>query len=1324
MYQGWDVAALERGSVVASYRVERLLGRGGMGEVYLAHDLLLERRVALKVLTQALGADERFRERFLGESRLAAAIDHPNILPVYEAGDADGLLFIAMRYVEGPDLRQLVSETGPLDHSRAIRLVGQVGDALDAAHEHGLVHRDVKPANVLIASQGGRDHCYLCDFGLSRGAGSGSLTVPGGFMGTADYVAPEQAEGLAVDHRVDVYALGCVLVECLTGAVPYPRDSDLAALWAHIQDPPPSLHERRSELPAELDEVAAKALAKDPEQRYQTCGELAEAARAALGLEGDSRPSRPPPLQTFLFCDIRGYTAYTNRHGDEAAAALASRFAEIAREGVEARGGRLLELRGDEALSVFPSARDAIRAAAHLQQRFVQATLDDPEAPLTVGMGLDAGEAVPVGEGYRGGALNLAARLRSEARAGEILASRELTHLARAIDGIRYEDRGVQTLKGIAEPVRVTRVVPEGFDPAEQLRPFAAPAPRRRSLSRRAVGVAIVVAGVAAAAVAVPLSLLAGGGDEARVRVATNSVARLDAAKRAVQLSTELGERPGATAIGFGSVWVLQPDRGRVARLNADDGSVTDTMSVGTAPTGIAVGLGAVWVTNAQDATVSRIDPETGEVTQTLASGSTPAGIAVGDGALWIADTIGAQLLRLDPASGATEAVPLSGEPSGVSFTPSGVWVSVSPAGITQIDPESLTVTLTKTVGSGPTAVLHAFGSIWVANHLDGTVSRVDPATGRVLATIGVGEGPASLAAAAGAIWVANEFGASLAEIDPSANALKNTVPAGGAAASLTSDGDALWLAVGAGAGEHRGGTLSISSVDEGGNSVDPAVAYDVLSWQILSITNDGLLAFKKVGGPEGATLVPDLAAALPQVSPDGLTYRFALRPGIRYSTGQPVQAEDFRHALERTAAAGNGAYLYEAIEGVGACSETPSSCNLSASVVTDETSVTFRLSRPDPDLPFKLALPYAFAVPVSVPLDDQVFQPLPATGPYRLEKASAGGIELVRNPAFREWSTAAQPDGFVDRIEWRFGQDATSAFDQLTAGGLDVLAGEPASDDLASIETASPDRLVPSPDPITYNVGFDVLKPPFDDVRVRQALSYALDRDHVVELVGAGATQRATCQILPQAFQGYAPFCPFTIEPEAGVWSAPNLEAARRLIDEAGAAGSEVTVLGSRASDPVRGMETAEYIAEVLNELGLRARVEVADDDEQYFSRIFETEPGSDAHPHAYLSGWASTYLGASDFIKPQFGCQQGGNPSGYCNEELDAMIDEAQELQTTDPGAANRAWVEIEHQLVEDAVQVPLTNQVSPYVLSSRTGNAQAHPQWGLLVSRLWVR
>jgi len=152
--------------------------------------------------------------------------------------------------------------------------------------------------------------------------------------------------------------------------------------------------------------------------------------------------------------------------------------------------------------------------------------------------------------------------------------------------------------------------------------------------------------------------------------------------------------------------------------------------------------------------------------------------------------------------------------------------------------------------------------------------------------------------------------------------------------------------------------------------------------------------------------------------------------------------------------------------------------------------------------------------------------------------------------------------------------------------------------------------------------------------------------------------------------------------------------------------------------------MEAAEYIAEVLNELGLHARVEVADDDEQYFSRIFETEPGSDAHPHAYLSGWASTYLGASDLIKPQFGCQQGGNPSGYCNEELDAMIDEAQELQTTDPGAANRAWVEIEHQLVEDAVQVPLTNQVSPYVLSSRTGNAQAHPQWGLLVSRLWVR
>ncbi len=309
-----------------------------------------------------------------------------------------------------------------------------------------------------------------------------------------------------------------------------------------------------------------------------------------------------------------------------------------------------------------------------------------------------------------------------------------------------------------------------------------------------------------------------------------------------------------------------------MTRLDLEDGAVTDTIRVGNSPAGVAVGEGSVWVTNAGDGTVSRIDAKTNEVSQTLKVGTGPSGIAVGDGALWVADAVGAQSLRVDPASGEADTVPLAGRPSGVAFTTDGVWVSVAPAGVARIAVADPSVTLIQSVGNGPTAVLSAFDSIWVANHLDGTITRLEPSTGRVEATTAVGEGPTALAAAPETLWVANEFDGSIDAIDLTTNTVKRTVPIGGVAASLATAGDGLWLAVGASATEHRGGTLTVSSASEAPISLDPAVVYDLIGWQILTITNDGLLAYKKVGGPDGATLVPDLALALPQVSADGLS--------------------------------------------------------------------------------------------------------------------------------------------------------------------------------------------------------------------------------------------------------------------------------------------------------------------------------------------------------------------------------------------------------------------------------------------------------------------
>jgi class 3 adenylate cyclase len=297
-------------------------------------------------------------------------------------------------------------------------------------------------------------------------------------------------------------------------------------------------------------------------------------------------------IRTFLIADVRGYTLFTQERGDEAAAKLAAKFADIAREIVEARGGTLLELRGDEALCVFASTREAIRAAVDLQRRFVEETLEQPELPLTVGIGLDAGEAVPVQGGYRGAALNLAARLCGQARAGEILATREVTHLARRIEDARYVDHGSLTFKGIADPVVVVRVVPEGEDPAVRLRPYApAPPAPPKGPSRRWVAVGAVAAVLALVAISIPLL---SSGDDATVDIGTNSVARMNAEDGAVQLTGELGQRPGASAVGFGSLWVAQPDRGVVSRLALDTGSVTDTIRVGTAPSGIAVGEGGV----------------------------------------------------------------------------------------------------------------------------------------------------------------------------------------------------------------------------------------------------------------------------------------------------------------------------------------------------------------------------------------------------------------------------------------------------------------------------------------------------------------------------------------------------------------------------------------------------------------------------------------------------------------------------------------------------------------------------------------------------------
>ncbi|HJP65379.1 MAG TPA: serine/threonine-protein kinase [Actinomycetota bacterium] len=271
------------GTDLGGYRLESQLGRGGMSVVYLATDQRLKRKVALKVLASELAEDERFRDRFIRESELAASLDHPNIVPIYEAGEVDGLLYIAMRYVEGTDLGKVIRADAPLEVGRVVALLRPVADALDVAHGKGLVHRDVKPANILIATSGpgGPEHIYLSDFGLTKRTTSVSgLTQTGQFMGTVDYVAPEQVQGSGVTGAADQYSLGCVAYECLTGSSPYPKESDVAVLWAHVNDPPPALPEG-AQGPA--DAAVQRALSKRADDRYPTSSAFVEALAGAAG---------------------------------------------------------------------------------------------------------------------------------------------------------------------------------------------------------------------------------------------------------------------------------------------------------------------------------------------------------------------------------------------------------------------------------------------------------------------------------------------------------------------------------------------------------------------------------------------------------------------------------------------------------------------------------------------------------------------------------------------------------------------------------------------------------------------------------------------------------------------------------------------------------------------------------------------------------------------------------------------------------------------------------------------------------------------------------
>jgi YVTN family beta-propeller protein len=1025
-----------------------------------------------------------------------------------------------------------------------------------------------------------------------------------------------------------------------------------------------------------------------------------------------------------LIADVRGYTAFTQERGDEDAARLAGRFAQVTRSVVEDHRGHVLELRGDEALVVFGSPRSAIRGAVALQRRFVEETIADPFLPLTVGIGLDAGEAVAVEGGYRGGALNVAARLCSLARAGEVLASREIVHLALRVDGVRFTERGQATLKGLDKPVHVVAVRSEERDDALAIAPFVrsiAPPPRPRW---KAVA-AVVAFAVVAALVAVPLVARRAGGSS---EIEPNSVGVLDPESGEVTATVELEDPPGSVASSADAVWVTNPDVDTVTQIDAAEQEIRDRIQVGENPTGIAVGFDAVWVVNSGGRSVSRISPGTNEVVgEPIEVGNGPAGIAVGEGAVWVTNRFDGTISRIDPVTNEVvgEPIEVGLDPRGIAAGFGDVWVALAGSNaVVRIDPDTNEVTRSIPVLNSPGSLAASADAMWVVNGLDDTVSSIDPDTNSIVDTIPVGDGPSGIAVVQGTVWVANEWDGTLSRIEPGQTSSRPTV-IGSVPQGLAAVNGELWVSVRGTATSHRGGTLRSVSF-EPPETLDPGAAYGVVEWRVLHLLGDGLVAFEPIGGTS-ARLVPNLATSIPTPTDRRRTYRFELRPGIQYSNGEVVAPSDFRYALERGFRLpdyGGHEFLYSELVGGKACVKEPPTCDLSEGIVTDDASgtITFHLRRPDPVFLYKLTLSFAYPVPPSVPGEEQVAAGVPGTGPYMLEAPMTGeGLALVRNPNFRIWSPAARPNGYVDRIEWTFGVERKAQIEAVVAGEADLAfdAGASGSGLLQEILVGFPGQVHTTPDAVTWFAVLDTGAPPFDRVDVRRAMNLAVDRDRVVEIFGGEAGASSTCQQLPPNFPGYKPYCPYTIDPgPEGAWTGPDVEEARRLVRRSGTRGMRVEVeiapwftsLFSKAQQTLLG----DYMIELLGELGYRGSMRPPRD----FDR-------SHHEWQMAVTAWGLDYPAASNFITGWLTCDASLTPSaGFCDHRIDAMIERATRMQLDDPVEAGALWAEIDREIVDQAPYMWLINLIRIEFVSERVGNYQWSAQWGSLLDQLWVR
>ena len=874
--------------------------------------------------------------------------------------------------------------------------------------------------------------------------------------------------------------------------------------------------------------------------------------------------------------------------------------------------------------------------------------------------------------------------------------------LARALD----KDPGHRYASG-AELVAAARAALAGRAPA-------------RGRRRRVVAGVVALAAAAAGAVA----LLAGSGDTPSAEpIEGDAVAAIDPEEGALTGKVALEGAPEGIAAGAGAVWVTDRDRNLVSRVDPETRTIRQTIPVGNAPSAIAAESHGVWVANGQDGTVSLISPRTNENLQRIPVGSQVDGLCAEGGAIWVAAPLEYAVVRLDPGSRRrTAKVTLDSQPGKLACGDGVVWASSPSNGtVTPIDAASSTATQPVEMSRGVAALAVGDGAVWVANPLEGTVSRIDRERRVVTATVAVGrdDGPASIATTPGAVWVANEFAGTLARIDPERAVVAERRSVGGRPQAVTAVDGTLWLGVADSGASRRGGTVSLGLISGFlRKDLDFAISYGVGG----DLTNDGLVGYVRQGGIP--TLAADLAEALPVPSDGGRTYAFRLRPGIRYSTGEPVRPSDVRFVIERGMRnEGFAVQVFSAIRGARSC--RPRACDLSRGIVADDEAgtVVFHLTEPDGDLLYKLAMPFAFLLPQSVGMKVPANRLLPATGPYRIVRFDKRHeVRMERNPQFESWSPAVRPDGYPNAVVTRWPVRARKAAERVGSGEVDIYpnAGNQIWTQLAGIRRRTPELLRTSPSPTTTWFSLNTKVAPFDELDARRAVAFALDRRALARGLSGGGVERPTCQLLPPGFVGYRQYCPYTTSRTAS--GRPDLAVARKLVKRSGTRGGRVVLPWPASLD--RG--EPGVMVRVLRRIGYDASLRVLPD-----ARYFKTVADTDARVQISEVSWIADYPSPTTFFD-QFACAsiRSGtpiniNPSQFCDPTMDRLTAEAKQLQVTDPIRAQDLWARAERRLVDQAPLVAAYNSSHVDLVAERIGNYQFN--WARvqgLLDQFWVR